>query len=128
MGHDNLTSLEVADAGGFRGCLFERSMSSSSSVKLFFSFVRAVINLAIGEHGLPVTDVFSGTFITDGELNKKRLPIPAENLVKIQKKCMVFDDYPHRSVALISDTGMRLSKATGLAREDIVLDADIPML
>ena len=29
-------------------------------------------------------------------------------------------------VALISDTGMRLSEAAGLAREDIVLDADIP--
>ena len=29
-------------------------------------------------------------------------------------------------MALISDTGMRLSEASGLAREDIVLDADIP--
>ena len=29
-------------------------------------------------------------------------------------------------MALISDTGMRLSEAAGLAREDIVLDADIP--
>ena len=29
-------------------------------------------------------------------------------------------------VALISDSGMRLSEAAGLAREDIVLDADIP--
>ena len=29
-------------------------------------------------------------------------------------------------VALISDTGMRLSEAAGFAREDIVLDADIP--
>ena len=29
-------------------------------------------------------------------------------------------------MALISDTGMRLSEAAGLARDDIVLDADIP--
>ena len=29
-------------------------------------------------------------------------------------------------MALISNTGMRLSEVTGLARKDIVLDADIP--
>ena len=36
------------------------------------------------------------------------------------------DDEPRWLVALISDTGMRLSEAAGLAREDIALDADIP--
>ena len=29
-------------------------------------------------------------------------------------------------MALISDTGMRLSEAAGLASEDVVLDTDIP--
>ncbi len=58
-GHDSLTSLEVSDVGRFRDYLFERGMSSSS-VKRFFSSVRAVINLAIREHGLSVTNVFSG--------------------------------------------------------------------
>ena len=54
LGHDSLTSLEVSDAGRFRDYLFERGMSSSS-VKRVFSSVRAVINLAIREHGLSVT-------------------------------------------------------------------------
>jgi hypothetical protein len=85
LGHDSLTSLEVSDAGRFRDYLFERGMSSSS-VKRVFSSVRAVINLAIREHGLSVTNVFSGTFIPDDEVKKKRLPIPADALLTIQQR------------------------------------------
>jgi integrase len=113
LGNDSLTSLEVSDAGRFRDYLFNRGMSSSS-VKRVFSSVRAVINLAIREHGLSVTNVFSGTFIPDDEVKKKRLPIPAPDLVKIQQKCMALDDEPRWLIALISDTGMRLSEACGL--------------
>ena len=79
--HDSLASLEVSDAGRFRDYLFERGMSSLS-VKRVFSSVRAVINLAIREHGLSVTNVFSGTFFLGDEVKKKQLPIPAEDLVK----------------------------------------------
>jgi integrase len=39
---------------------------------------------------------------------------------------MEVDDEPRWLLALISDTGMRLSEAAGLAVEDIVLDAEIP--
>ena len=51
LGNDSLTSIEVSDAGRFRDYLFGRGMSSSS-VKRVFSSVRAVINLAVREHGL----------------------------------------------------------------------------
>ena len=68
-----------------------------------------MINLAIWEHGLSVTNVFSGTFIPDDEVKKKRLPIPAPDLVQIQQECMALDDEPRWLIALISDTGMRLS-------------------
>ena len=44
----------------------------------------------------------------------------------IQHACQTTDDEPRWLVALISDTGMRLNEAAGLAKEDIVLDADIP--
>ena len=44
----------------------------------------------------------------------------------MQKACQTADDEPRWLVALISDTGMRLSEAAGLAKEDIVLDADMP--
>ena len=92
-GHDSLTSIEVSDAGRFREYLFEHGMSSSS-VKRVFSSVRAVINLAISEHGLSAINVFSGTFIPDDDVKKKRLPIPAPDLLKIQQECMDLDDEP----------------------------------
>ena len=127
LGHDSLTSLKVSDAGRFRDYLFGRGMSSSS-VKRVFSSVRAVINLAIREYGLSVTNVFSGTFIPDDEVKKKRLPVPAPDLVKIQQECMALDDEPRWLIALISDTGMRLSEACGLQASDIHLDRDTPYI
>ena len=123
--HDSLTSLEVSHAGRFRDYLFEHGMSSSS-VKRVFSSVRAVINLAIWEHGLSVTNVFSGTLIPDDEVKKKRLPIPAPDLLKIQQECMDLDDEPRWLIALISDTGMRLSEACGLQACDIHLNGNKP--
>ena len=39
---------------------------------------------------------------------------------------MTVDDENRWLLSLISDTGMRLSEAAGLASDDIVLDADIP--
>ena len=39
---------------------------------------------------------------------------------------MAVDDGNRWLLALISDTGMRLSEAAGLHRDDIVLDADMP--
>ena len=45
---------------------------------------------------------------------KKRKPIPIENIKEIQRECMSIDDEARWLVALISDTGMRLSEAAGL--------------
>ena len=57
-----------------------------------------------------MTNVFSGTFIPDDEVKKKRLPIPAPNLVKIQQECMELDDEPRWLIAFISDTGCACQK------------------
>ena len=115
----------TADAGRFRNYLFDRGMSSSS-VKRVFSSVRAVINLAIREQGLSINNVFSGTFIPDDEAKIQRLPIPTDTLLNVQHECMQMDDEPRWLIALISDTGMRLSDACGLLTSDICLDGEIP--
>ena len=47
-------------------------------------------------------------------MKKKRLPIPAADLLEIQQKCMELDDEPRWLIALICDTGVRLSAACGL--------------
>ena len=125
LGHDDLAAIEISDAGRFRDYLFDRGMSSSS-VKRVFSSVRAVINLAIREQGLTINNVFSGTFIPDDEAKTKRLPIPTDVLLTIQHECMQLDDEPRWLIALISDTGMRLSEACGLLTSDICLDGELP--
>ena len=125
LGHDDLAAIEISDAGRFRDYLFDRGMSSSS-VKRVFSSVRAVINLAIREQGLTINNVFSGTFIPDDEAKTQRLPIPTDVLVNIQNECRQLDDEPRWLIALISDTGMRLSEACGLLTSDICLDGAVP--
>jgi integrase len=59
---------------------------------------------------------------------KKRKPIPIENIRQIQQDCKLEDDEARWLVALISDTGMRLSEAAGLHINDIILDEDIPYI
>ena len=125
VGHDNINGLEPVDAGRFRDFLFDRGMSSSS-VKRVFSSVRAIINLAIKEHGLAMTNVFNGTFIPQDNKRKERLPVPINFIGQIQEECRSLNDEPRWLIALISDTGMRLSEACGLLSSDIVLDTDIP--
>jgi integrase len=125
VGHDNINGLEPADAGRFRDFLFDRGMSSSS-VKRVFSSVRAIMNLTIKEHGLAMTNVFNGTFIPEDNKSKERLPVPNDVIRRIQGECRSHNDEPRWLIALISDTGMRLSEACGLLSSDIVLDTDIP--
>ena len=60
--------------------------------------------------------------------SKKRKPIPVEHIRQIQKDCVAIDDDVRWLVALISDTGMRLSEAAGLHINDINLDNDIPYI
>ncbi|MED7679536.1 tyrosine-type recombinase/integrase [Rhodobacteraceae bacterium IMCC15231] len=56
----------------------------------------------------------------------KRVPIPPDRISKIQKDCFDCDDEARWLTAMISDTGMRLSEATGLLSSDIKLDYNIP--
>ncbi len=97
-----------------------------NTVKRVFASVRSIINLTIREHGIEGSNAFSGTFMPDRGDATTRQPIPTDKLNVIQQRCQTTDDEPRWLVALISDTGMRLSEVAGLARDDIVLDADIP--
>ena len=58
----------------------------------------------------------------------KRLPIPIEDIQKVQHQCRLFDDDLRWLVALVSDTGMRLAEGAGLLKSDIILDSNIPYI
>jgi len=125
FGNVDINSLKPIDAGKYRDFLFNKGLSTSS-VKRVFSSINAVINISINEIGINMINPFSGTFIPDDNKKKTRLPIPIENIRNIQAECKSLDDDNRWLIALISDTGMRLSEATGLLSGDIVLDATIP--
>ena len=125
FGNVDINSLKPIDAGKYRDFLFNKGLSTSS-VRRVFSSINAVINISINEIGINMINPFSGTFIPDDNKKKTRLPIPIENIRNIQAECKNLDDDNRWLIALISDTGMRLSEATGLLSGDIVLDAIIP--
>ena len=125
VGHDSLTDLVSSDAGKFRDYLFDRGMASAS-VKRVISSAGAILNIAIKEYGLERPNIFKGTFIPADAKTKKRLPVPDDALMKVQAECRSLDDQQRWMIALISDTGMRLSEACGLLSSDINLDCNIP--
>jgi integrase len=125
FGNVDINSLKPIDAGKYRDFLFNKGLSTSS-VRRVFSSINAVINISINEIGINMINPFSGTFIPDDNKKKTRLPIPIENIKNIQAECKNLDDDNRWLIALISDTGMRLSEATGLLSGDIVLDTIIP--
>ena len=125
LGNRPITSYSSSEAAQFRDWCFEQGMNINT-VKRVFASVRSIINLTMREHGIEGSNAFSGTFMPDRGDASTRQPFPADKLRTIQQRCQTTDDEPRWLVALISDTGMRLSEAAGLAREDIVLDADIP--
>jgi hypothetical protein len=127
LGHDNLTEIKISDAGRFRDHLFAKGMSSSSVKRVLFS-VRSIVNLAICGQGLAINNIFSGTFIPDDSATQHRKPIPLAVLQPIQANCQTLDDEPSWLIALISDSGMRLSEGCGVLASDIHIDTDSPFI
>jgi integrase len=125
LGNRPITSYSSSEAAQFRDWCFGQGMNINT-VKRVFASVRSIINLTMREHGIEGSNAFSGTFMPDRGDASTRQPIPTDKLRTIQQRCQTTDDEPRWLVALISDTGMRLSEAAGLSRDDIVLDADIP--
>ena len=125
LGNRDISEVSSADAGGFRDHLFDKGLSSSS-VKRCFASVRAITRLAITEQGLGIANPFAEIFIPADADKKKRPPIPNDVIQEIQAQCVHINDENRWLIALISDTGLRLSEALGLATADFYLDGPSP--
>ena len=125
LGDRPLDEYASSDAAAYRDYLLKKGLTTNS-VKRNFSTIRSIINLCIQEHGLDCKNAFSRVYLPDLDDSKKRKPIPIENIRQIQKDCRQADDEARWLVALISDTGMRLSEAAGLHIDDIKLDEEVP--
>ena len=121
---DAYTRIEV---NAFRDSLDVRGLNPTS-VKRIFSTVRAAVNFAARENGYDEPKAFSGVYLGESATSAQsnRTPIPLDGLRKVQMNCRSLDDEPRWLIALISDTGLRLSEAAGLTKSDVVLDDDNP--
>ena len=127
IGDKPIDKYSRSDANMLRDSFFERGLARGS-VDRMFSTIRAVINFTAREFDLAEITSFSGIYL--GEEGRspeiKRLPIPSENIRSIQHLCQDADDEARWLIALISDTGMRLSEAIGLHKGDIRLENQRP--
>jgi len=124
LGDRPLDAYYSSDAAKFRDWLIYRSLPTSS-IKRIFSTIRAVFTLTIQEQGLGCSNAFSNTYLPSDE-RPKRAVISPENIKRVQKVCLDIADERRLLIALISDTGMRLSEALGLVWVDVVLEHEYP--
>lgn len=123
-----ISTYSRSDANSFRDHLLNRGLSPASAKKNI-SVIRAMLNFVTREHDLNDVKAFSSVFF-DEETTKteKRKPIPTDVIHRIQAECERVDDPARWLIALISDTGMRLSEAVGLCCDDIHLDSQQPYI
>ncbi|MDG1495716.1 MAG: tyrosine-type recombinase/integrase [Porticoccaceae bacterium] len=125
LGSRSLDQYTSADAAHLRDWFVLRGLAIAS-IKRNFGSIKAVVNFVVLEQGLTCSNPFNGVYLHSDKSSKKRKPIATNNLKAIQAKCLELDDDLRHLVSLISDTGMRLSEATGLMNSDINLDCDYP--
>ena len=114
----------TTDAGLVRDTLIDRGLSVPS-VRRSFNTIKAIFNPAIAEHGLEMHNPFASIFMPEGD-SKKRVSIPNATIREIQQSCYAIDDDMRWLVALISDTGMRLTEAAVLHMYDLHQDDAVP--
>lgn len=127
LGDKPIGLYSSSDAAKFRDWLISRGMSGKT-VKRVFSSIRAILNLAIAEEGLACSNAFARTYFPDDDKTRPRQPLSLDDIRRVQSLCKGLDDDLRWLVALISDTGMRLSEAAGLHMSDLRLDESIPFI
>ncbi len=127
LGQRSINQYSTADAATFRDWLFGRQLSNASVLRITGA-LKAMFNFIINEQGLSCNNPFAKVYIPSDILSEKRKAIPPNSMTKLQTSCRALDDDLRWLVAMISDTGMRLSEAVGLRQEDLHLDNVIPYL
>ena len=124
LGNRPLDSYKSSDAASLRDWLLDNGLSSGSVLRIVGG-IKAVINFSSTENGYDFRNPFAGLYLPTAT-PKKRHSITKENIIKIQSSCKNLDDDIRWLVALISDTGMRLSEAAGLVQTDLKTDNPTP--
>ncbi|KHA51989.1 DUF6538 domain-containing protein [Sulfitobacter geojensis] len=103
--------------------------NKTETIKRRINSIRPIFRTISREHALIDREIFQAIQIPSfGDDAKARLPYTLSELNMIQKECLAKDDDIKWIIALLSDSGIRLSEATGLMTEDVYLDADVPYI
>ena len=127
LGNRSIDQYTSKDATILREWLIKKGLSNSSLQRVF-SGIKAVINFVTLEHGLECQNAFAKVYLPSNTDAKKRHAVTQSNMAKIEKECLAIDDDIRWLVAIIFDTGMRLSEAAGLMIEDLSLETPLPYI
>jgi integrase len=126
-GDKAISAYNRSDALKFRDALVSRG-SSQATVKRNLSNVRAIWNYIAREHGIESVNPFANMNYGNAKAPVKRMPIPLEDIHKVQKLCLELDDDIRWIIAAVSDSGMRLAEVIGLTASDVHLEEDVPFV
>ena len=122
-----ITYYSRKEANQFRDFLLEVRKVTPSSARRIISSIRAIVTFTAREQDLPPNTAFSSVHFAEPKKGRKeREPIPSDVLRKLQKECFDIGDQSRLLIALLSDSGMRLSEALGLSVDDIKLTDSTP--
>ena len=99
-GAKTLAEYTRADALRYRDYLIAKGLVGSS-VGRVISSIRAIFNFAISEYALELKNPFVGMHVDKSAGVSKRLPIPIEDIRKVQNQCRLIDDNLRWLVALV---------------------------
>jgi hypothetical protein len=102
LGDIEIEKIQRSDAGKFRDFLIKRKLSTES-IRRVLATVRASINITASEHGLNSLNPFSNTYVPNVGVRNQRLPIPDEDILKIQLACLQQNDPRRWLIALIGN-------------------------
>ena len=127
LGNRSIDQYTSKDATILREWLINKGLSNSSLQRVF-SGIKAVINFVTLEQGLECQNAFAKVYLPSNTGAKKRHAINPSNMAKIKAECLSLDDDIRWLVAIIFDSGMRLSEAAGLMVDDLKLEGVIPYI
>jgi len=126
-GDKPLDQYSSLDATKLRNWLMKTKQLKASSTRRVLTSIKSVMNLAIIELGLDIKNPFNSIYIPPTE-QSLRSSLPFGHLRKLQQLCLQTNDEQRLIIALLSDTGLRLSEALGLIKDDVDLTSTIPSL
>jgi integrase len=125
IGEKTIGNIQKTDAILFRDYLVTRGLKGPSIGRVFGN-ARTIINIAFSELGIDKPNPFSGVFIDTSIGSARRNGFMSVDLLRLKKICHQYDDELRHILALICDTGMRLSEAVGLRHSDLALVHQYP--